>query len=132
MDAGKTAAFVVLGKAATNFVADKIPFGGSSRLVSAAKKAGVGLALSILGRRFIGQKNADAMLVGAIISPIEELAAGLPVIGPALAPTTVTVLPAPAGAAGYFTPRGVRGYFAPPAMRGFRDANAANDEFYSG
>lgn len=130
MEAGKTAAFVIAGKAVTNIVADRIPFGGTSRIANAAKKAGVGLAISIFGRRFVGAKNADAMLVGAIMSPIEELAAGLPIIGPALSPTPVVAVPPATGTSGYFQRQGVRGYFKPAGMSGL--GQDGSDEFYSG
>lgn len=85
-EAGINAAQILVGKAATKVVSDKIPFGPTSGPIAIAKQVAVGTALSIAVRRFAGNRFALNFLTGAILVPLEATVKSLniPIISPAL------------------------------------------------
>ena len=82
--AAKDVATVVVGKAATNYVSRMIPFGGTSKAMTAGKKLAIAIGLSMIAKKVVSQRVADLILVGGILGPVEDFASTLPVIGTAL------------------------------------------------
>jgi hypothetical protein len=83
--AAKDVATIVVGKAATNYISRMVPFGGTSRALTAGKKVVIAIGLSMLAKRVTNQRIADLILAGGILGPVEDFASTLPVIGTALA-----------------------------------------------
>lgn len=96
--AAKDVAAVVVGKAATNYVSRMIPFGNTSKAITAGKKLAIAIGLSMVAKRVANQRVADLILVGGILGPVEDFASTLPVIGTALASDTTVSTTAALGA----------------------------------
>jgi len=98
------AGVILIGKALTNRVSAMIPLGATGgAAVNAAKQIAVGLGLSMIAKR-VAPKHANAILVGALLAPMESLLANVPIIGPSLSPAsagTGTYLPWAGGMGSY-------------------------------
>ena len=80
------AAVILVGKGVTNRVASMVPIGDpNSKPITATKQIAVGLVLSMVTKK-IAPRFANQVLVGSLLAPMETLLAGVPVIGPAIAP----------------------------------------------
>lgn len=88
--AAMQAGVILIGKALTNRVSAMIPLGATGgAAVNAAKQIAVGLGLSMVAKR-VAPKYANAILVGALLAPMESLLANVPIIGPSLSPSAGT------------------------------------------
>lgn len=96
--AAKDVATIVVGKAATNYISRMVPFGGTSRAMTAGKKVVIAIGLSMLAKRVTNQRIADLILAGGILGPVEDFASTLPVIGTALASDNTVATTAALGA----------------------------------
>jgi len=96
--AAKDVAIVVVGKAATNYISRMVPFGGTSRAMTAGKKIAIAVGLSLLAKKVSNQRTADLILVGGILGPVEDFASTLPVIGTALTSDSTVATTAAIGA----------------------------------
>lgn len=77
------AATVVVGKAATRLVANFLPL-PKEGLMNTVTQVASALLVGIAAKMVVPGHIADDLVVGGIVAPIESLAKGLPVIGPAL------------------------------------------------
>ncbi len=96
--AAKDVAVIVVGKAATNYISRMVPFGGTSRAMTAGKKLVIAVGLSMIARKVTNQRTADLILAGGILGPVEDFASTLPVIGTALASDNTVATTAAMGA----------------------------------
>lgn len=100
--AAKDVATIVVGKAATNYISRMVPFGGTSKAMTAGKKIAIAIGLSMLAKRVTNQRIADLILAGGMLGPVEDFASTLPIIGTALASDTTVATTAAIGA--YYNP----------------------------
>jgi len=107
MNAAKDVATIVVGKAATNYISRMVPFGGTSKAMTAGKKLVIAVGLSMIAKKVTNQRIADLILAGGVLGPVEDFASTLPVIGTALASDTTVATTATMGA-----------YLAPPMLSG--------------
>lgn len=101
------AAVILVGKGVTNKVAGMVPVGGTTPAMTATKQVAVGLVLSMVTKK-VAPRFAHQVLIGGLLAPMETLLAKVPVIGPAITPSTAAE-PAVTGATsgtGAYLPRG--------------------------
>lgn len=79
------AAGVVGGKAATRLLANVLPLPkGGGAIMGFAVQGIAALIVGTAARQFLGKETARMMIAGGFAAPIETIAKGVPVIGPAL------------------------------------------------
>jgi hypothetical protein len=81
VQAAQTATGVLGGEIATTYFANMIPFGGTSTVAQVGKRAVVGVGVAFAADKVLGRRWGDAVLVGALLSPIRQLLAGVPGVG---------------------------------------------------
>lgn len=102
MGAAKDVATIVVGKAATNYISRMVPFGGTSKAMTAGKKIAIAIGLSMIAKKVSNQRIADLILAGGMLGPVEDFASTLPIIGTALASDNTVATTAAIGA--YYNP----------------------------
>lgn len=101
----KDAGAIVAGKAATNVIAQHIPFGAGSPTMDLAKQIVSAAIVGIAARRFVPRDVARLVFAGGLVAPVENAVAKLniPVLSPALS-----------GGLGSYPMLGA--YYQPPAL----------------
>ena len=75
---------VVVGKAATRFLANLVPLPKDTAIMNFAVQGLSAVTVGIVARMALSKRMADFMVAGGLAAPIETFLAGVPVIGPML------------------------------------------------